>query len=100
MWLYRSGLATNVGFVPFLWKSLWYARSMRKTLAWGALLVGIICLVVGVVYWTIPAGSLPSFMPGYEAGVAATHFKHGLAAVIVGLALLVYAWFTSVPKRT
>jgi hypothetical protein len=87
-------------FCSFHVDKVWYARSMRKTLAWCALAVGIVCLVIAVVYWTVPAGSLPSFMPGYEAGVAATHFKHGLVAVILGLALLVYAWFTSVPKRT
>jgi hypothetical protein len=73
---------------------------MRKTLAWAALIAGIVCLVLAVVYWTVPASSLPGFMPGYEAGVTAVHFKHGLAAVVVGLALLVYAWFTSVPKRS
>jgi hypothetical protein len=73
---------------------------MRKTFAWLACIIGIVCIILAVVYWTVPAGSLPSYMPGYEMGVAATHFKHGLAAVIVGLVLLVYAWFTSVPKRS
>jgi hypothetical protein len=72
---------------------------MRKTLAWGALILGILCIVLGVVYWSVPAGSLPSFIPGYEAGVAATHLKHGIAAVIVGLLLLIFSWFTGVPKR-
>jgi hypothetical protein len=72
---------------------------MRKTLAWCALIIGILCVILAVVYWTVPADSLPAYLPGYEAGVASTHFKHGLVAVILGLAFLVYAWFTSVPKR-
>jgi len=73
---------------------------MRKTLAWAALILGVLFLVLAVVYWTVPASSLPTYLPGYEAGVAAVHFKHGLAALVLGLALFVYAWFTSVPKRS
>jgi hypothetical protein len=73
---------------------------MRKTLAWCALILGILFLALAVVYWTVPASSLPTYLPGYAAGDITVHLKHGLAAVVVGLALLVYAWFTSVPKRS
>ena len=62
-------------------------------LTWAAVVVGIALVVLAVVYWIEPAGSLPSFLPGHEAGSAHHHIKHGIAAFFVGLALLVYAWF-------
>ena len=38
-------------------------------------------------------GLAPSFFPGHEAGSDHHHIKHGIAAFLVGVALLVYAWF-------
>jgi len=65
-----------------------------------AALVGIALIVVAFVYWVEPAKSLPSFFPGHEAGSNHHHVKHGIASVLVGLALLVFAWFQTGPKRT
>ena len=31
---------------------------------WGAVVVGVALIVLAVVYWIEPAGSLPSFIPG------------------------------------
>ncbi|MDR3571404.1 MAG: hypothetical protein P4L81_04375 [Candidatus Pacebacteria bacterium] len=72
---------------------------MNKTFVWGSAVLGIVFIAVAIYYWMTPAGSLATFMPGYEAGVLVAHFKHGLASLILGLALLVVAWFTSGPKR-
>ena len=58
-----------------------------------AVLVGLALAAVGVVYFAESAGSLPSFFPGHEAGSSHHHVKHGIAALLVGLAVLVFAWF-------
>jgi len=65
-----------------------------------AALVGIALIVIAIVYWAEPAKSLPSFFPGHEGGSSHHHVKHGIASFLVGLALLVFAWFQSGPKRT
>jgi hypothetical protein len=65
----------------------------RRQLIIPAVILGILCLVVAVIYWTQGAGSLPSFFPGHESGSSHVHFKHGLAAAIVGIGCFVFAWF-------
>ena len=72
---------------------------MIKPMVRVAALLGIVLVVVAVVYWIEPAGSLPTFLPGYEAGSTQIHFKHGLGALIVGLALFAFAWFQTGPRR-
>ena len=64
-----------------------------------ALVAGILLIVVAVVYWALPARSLPSFFPGHQAGSNHHHVKHGIAAFLLGVACLVFAWFRSGPKR-
>jgi hypothetical protein len=64
-----------------------------------AVLAGVALIVVAVVYWAEPARSLPGFFPGHEAGSGHHHVKHGVAALVVGLALLVYAWFQTGKKQ-
>jgi hypothetical protein len=64
-----------------------------------SVLVGIVLIIVAIVYWVEPAKSLPGFFPGHEAGSAHHHVKHGIAAFLVGLACLVFAWFRTGPKR-
>ena len=49
-----------------------------------AIILGIVFLVIGVMYFTQDAGSLPSFFPGYAAKSHAHHNKHAIAAVVVG----------------
>ena len=65
----------------------------NRALTWGAVVVGLALIALAVLYWVEPASSLPSFIPGHEAGSAHHHVKHGIAAFFVGVALLVYAWF-------
>jgi uncharacterized membrane protein HdeD (DUF308 family) len=70
-----------------------------RLLVWLAVLVGLILVVVGIVYFAEPAKSLPGFFPGHDAGSTHHHVKHGIAAVLVGLACFVFAWFRTGPKR-
>ncbi len=51
-------------------------------------LLCIVLLVVAAVYFLMPADQLPSFFPGYAAGDAHVHTKHGIVAGVVGLVLL------------
>lgn len=58
-----------------------------------AVAFGIAFIVLGIIYWVEPAGSLPSWIPGFEAGSGHHHVKHGIASFLLGLALLIFAWF-------
>ncbi len=68
---------------------------MKKILAIGAVLLGLIFVVLAGMYWLTPAGALPHYIPGFEAGVTTVHFKHGLGSLILALALFAYAWFAT-----
>ena len=71
----------------------------RKALVVIALVLGIILIAIAIVYWAEPAKSLPSFFPGHQAGSGHHHTKHGIAAFLLGLACLAFAWFNSGTKR-
>ncbi len=64
-----------------------------------AIVVGIVLIVISIVYFAEPARSLPSFFPGHQADSDHHHAKHGIAALLLGLACFVFAWFRSGPKR-
>ena len=76
----------------------WFDNN-RKWLVWLAVVLGVVLIVIAVIYWVEPAGSLPSFFPGHEAGSSHHHVKHGIAAFLVGLACLAFAWFNTGPKK-
>jgi hypothetical protein len=63
-----------------------------------AIALRIALIVIAVVYWVEPAKSLPSFFPGQKAGSNHHHRKHGIAAFLIGLACLVFAWFQTGPN--
>jgi uncharacterized RDD family membrane protein YckC len=65
-----------------------------------AVIVGVALLVVAVIYWVDSASALPSFFPGHEAGSGHHHVKHGIAAALLGVGALVFAWFQSGPTTT
>ena len=65
-----------------------------------AVILGVAFIALAVVYWVEPAGSLPSLIPGHEAGSGHHHVKHGIAAFLLGAALLVFAWFQTGGERT
>ena len=65
-----------------------------------AVVVGLVLVAIGIVYWVEPAHSLPSFFPGHDAHSTTHHLKHGLAAFLVGLACLAFAWFQTGGEKT
>ena len=71
----------------------------RKWLVALAVVLGVVLIVIAVIYWVEPADSLPSFFPGHEAASDHHHVKHGIAAFLVGLACLAFAWFNTGPKK-
>jgi uncharacterized membrane protein len=71
---------------------------MKKTLNIFAVVLGIVFVVLAIYYWLTPADMLPVFLPGYSTAMTTPHIKHGIASLVVGLALLVYAWFASAKK--
>jgi hypothetical protein len=56
-----------------------------KTAAYG---LSIISVVIAVMYYVLPGGSLPTFFPGYVAGSTHIHFMHGFAATAGAVAFL------------
>ena len=56
-----------------------------KTLAYG---LSIICVIVAVLYFVLPGGSLPTFLPGYVAGSTHVHKMHGFAAATGAIVFL------------
>jgi hypothetical protein len=55
--------------------------------------VGLMAIGLGVMYFTVPAGSLP--LPdalGHQVGSSVVHVKHGVAAVVVGLLCWLLSW--------
>jgi hypothetical protein len=71
----------------------------RKQLIIPAVILGIVLIVIAIIYWTSTASGLPSFFPGHEAGSSTHHVKHGIAAFLLGLACLVFAWFQTGPSK-
>ena len=72
----------------------------RRALAGIAAVVGLLLIIVAVIYWVEPAKSIPSFFPGHESGSGHHHTKHGIAAFLLGLASLVFAWFQLGPSKS
>jgi len=58
-----------------------------------AYILAIVCIIAAVMYIAMPAGSLPSFMPGYLEGSSHIHKTHALAAVIGAVVLFGVGWF-------
>ena len=58
-----------------------------------AILLGLVLIAIAIVYWVVPAGSLPGFVPGFEAGSARVHVKHGVVAAAAAIVLFAIAWY-------
>jgi len=71
----------------------------RRNLILPAIALAVVFFALAVLYWAEPAHSLPSLIPGHEAGSNHHHVKHGIAAFLLGLACLVFAWFRSAGPR-
>ena len=64
-------------------------------------LIGLALIAVGIVYFVVKAGSLPSFFPGHVTGSTGHRNTHGLVAVVVGAVVLVLAVASaSIGRRT
>jgi hypothetical protein len=57
-----------------------------------AYLLAIFCVVAAIMYFTMQAGSLPTFMPGYAAGSSRVHTTHALAATVAAVVLVIFGW--------
>ena len=57
------------------------------------MILGLALIAIAVAYWVIPAGSLPGWFPGFEAGGTRVHIKHGVASAIGGVVLLGIGWW-------
>lgn len=66
-------------------------RAGRRLLVGLLVVIGLALIAVGIVYFVVKAGSLPSFFPGHVVGSTGRRTKHGVIAVVVGAALLVIA---------
>jgi ammonia channel protein AmtB len=70
----------------------------RPALIVPAVIVGVALLALAVVYVVATADALPSFVPGHEDGSTHHHVKHGIAAALLGIACLIFAWFQTGPS--
>jgi uncharacterized membrane protein HdeD (DUF308 family) len=79
---------------------MWYdMAAWKKVLTVLLAIIGILAIVVGVIYIAEPAKSIPHFFPAYQAK---SHFhatKHGAAAIVVGVVVLVIAVILVVTSR-
>ena len=57
-----------------------------------AYLLAIVCVIAAVMYFVMPAGQLPTFMPGYSAGSPLIHMKHAIAAAAAAVVLFAIGW--------
>ena len=69
----------------------------RPALILPAVVAGLLLIALAVLYFVDSANALPGFIPGHEAGSGHHHVKHGIAAFLLGLAALAFAWFQSGP---
>lgn len=71
---------------------------MNKVIVFASILIGVVLLGLSIVYFALPAHSLPNFIPGYDATLARHHFTHGIASLLLGLGAFAFAWFSSGKK--
>jgi len=60
--------------------------------------IGVVFVILAGLYLFTPAHSLPSFLPGFDPNLDKIHYKHGVGSLVVGVALLAYAWSASRKK--
>ena len=61
-------------------------------------ILGLALIVIAAFYLTQTADQLTSFLPGHQAGSSHHHTKHGVAALVLGLAAFVGAWMSAGKK--
>ncbi|MDE2025091.1 MAG: hypothetical protein KGJ07_01205 [Patescibacteria group bacterium] len=73
---------------------------MSKPLVILFIIIGVVFLVIAGFYFVTPANHLPSFMPGFDASLSKTHYKHGIGALVIAAAAFIFAWFQSGKKSS
>jgi hypothetical protein len=70
-------------------------------ISWVLIVVGLVFLAVGIIYFTVTAPDLPGFIPGHvDRAVHARHYtKRGIAAIAVAAVAFVAAFFFATGKR-
>ena len=58
-----------------------------------AYVLAIICIIAAVMYFVMPAGQLPTFIPGYQAGSDHIHKTHAIAAAAAAVIFFLIGWF-------
>jgi len=67
-----------------------------KTLAY---ILAVVSAIVAVMYYVMPGGSLPTFLPGYDAGSTHIHTMHAIAAATAAIVFLLIGLSTRRSKR-
>ena len=65
-----------------------------------AYILAILCVIAAAVYFVMPAGQLPTFMPGYVAGSAHIHHTRAIAAAVAAVVLFFLGWYFGRSSRT
>jgi hypothetical protein len=68
-----------------------YRTCMHRLVTIVLVVVGLALVAVGIVYFTVKAGSLPSFFPGHIVGSSSHRTKHGIAALVLGVVVLAFS---------
>lgn len=64
-----------------------------------AYLLAIVCLAAAAMYYTIPAGHLPAFVPGHLDGSDHIHKTHAYAAIAAAVVLFLLGWFSGRSRK-
>jgi hypothetical protein len=72
---------------------------MRALSAVVLIVIGVLCIVVGILYLTQPAHALPTFIPGYLAHANGHHNKRGIVALIVGAVIVIVGLVVAMTGR-
>jgi amino acid transporter len=66
-------------------------RAASRFLVIILVVLGVLALAAGIIYYIEPAKSLPAFFPGHAAHPSGGHTPPGLAGIIAGAVLLIVA---------
>ena len=93
-------MQSRAGQSVAVWVGVCEARSVqdRKPLVVGCVVLAVVFIVIGAVYFTRTAGDLPSFFPGHDSHSTKHHVKHGVAMLALALLAGVGAWMLSGPS--
>ena len=66
-------------------------RATSRFLVIILVVLGVLALAAGIIYYVEPAKSLPAFFPGHAAHLNGRHTTRGLAGIIAGAVLVIVA---------